>query len=155
MTSSIEPHLRWMIHMDIARVLAIEQASFDFAWTEDDFIRSMHRANIVCIVVEDQDHVVGYMVYEFTDDCLHIHNFAVDPDFRRQGVGRALVAKLIGKLSSHRRTEISLMVRESNLPAQLFFRDCGFKAVEIIPCYYHLDSGEDAYWMSYTIKESK
>ena len=55
-----------------------------------------------------------------------------------------MVAKLVGKLSSHRRTRIGLQVRETNLPAQLFFRALDFRAVEVVrECYE--DTGEDGY----------
>ena len=40
--------------------------------------------------------------------------------------------KLIGKLSSHRRSKITLAVRERNLDAQLFFRALDFKAVRVM-----------------------
>jgi ribosomal-protein-alanine N-acetyltransferase len=63
-----------------------------------------------------------------------------------------MVAKLIGKLSSHRRTKITLAVRETNLPAQLFFRSQEFKAVKVLRGYYE-DSGEDAFLMQYRIAD--
>src|SRR5262249_22554643 len=81
---------------------------------------------------------------------LHILNFAVHPQHRRCHVGTQMVAKLISKLSSHRRTKITLEVRETNLSAQLFFRNQGFKAVRVLRAYYE-DSGEDAFLMQYAI----
>ena len=59
-----------------------------------------------------------------------------------------MVAKLISKLSSHRRTRITLEVRETNLAAQLFFRAQGFRAVRVLRGFYE-DSGEDAFLMQY------
>jgi [ribosomal protein S18]-alanine N-acetyltransferase len=59
-----------------------------------------------------------------------------------------MVAKLISKLSSHRRTRITLEVRETNLPAQLFFRKQEFRAIRVLRAYYE-DSGEDAFLMQY------
>jgi ribosomal-protein-alanine N-acetyltransferase len=59
-----------------------------------------------------------------------------------------MVAKLISKLSSHRRTKITLEVRETNLPAQLFFSKQGFRGVRVLRSYYE-DSGEDAFVMQY------
>ncbi len=59
-----------------------------------------------------------------------------------------MVRKLIGKLSSQRRTRILLEVRETNLAAQLFFRDSGFRAVSVLRDYYE-DTPEDAYLMQY------
>ena len=79
-------------------------------------------------------------------------NFAVAPEWRRLGIGTQMVMKLVGKLSSHRRTKITLAVRESNLMAQLFFRAQAFKASKVMRNYYE-DSGEDAYLMNYRIAE--
>jgi ribosomal-protein-alanine N-acetyltransferase len=64
-----------------------------------------------------------------------------------------MVAKLVGKLSSHRRTRIALSVRETNLPAQLFFRIQGFRAMEVAREHYP-DTGEDGYFLQYLLDES-
>ena len=45
-------------------------------------------------------------------------------------------------------TRITLEVRETNLPAQLFFKSAGFRAVTVLRAYYE-DSPEDAYLMQY------
>ena len=63
-----------------------------------------------------------------------------------------MVAKLISKLSSHRRTRITLEVRETNLAAQLFFRKQGFKAMRVLRAFYE-DSGEDAFLMQYRLAD--
>jgi ribosomal-protein-alanine N-acetyltransferase len=102
------------------------------------------------MVAEIDDRVVGFMIYELHKSKLHVLNFAVAPEFRRHGVGTQMVTKLIGKLSSHRRTKITLAVRESNLAAQLFFRSQEFKASKVLRNYYE-DSGEDAYLMHYKL----
>ena len=41
-----------------------------------------------------------------------------------------------------------LEVRETNLPAQLFFRQLGFRAVSVLRDFYE-DTTEDAYLMQY------
>ncbi|MEN9673886.1 MAG: hypothetical protein RL553_2151, partial [Planctomycetota bacterium] len=80
----------------------------------------------------------------------HILNFAVHPDYQRSGVGLQMAVKLIGKLSSHRRTRITLEVRETNLSGQVFFRNQGFKAIRVLRSFYD-DSNEDAYLMQYKL----
>ncbi len=137
-------HIRWMIRRDMPEVLQIEQESFDFAWTEEDFLRCLRQRNCIGMVAEQGEKVIGFMIYELHKNKLHIMNFAVAPENRRVGIGGQMVAKLIGKLSSHRRTRITLAVRESNLPAQLFFRTQDFRAAKVLKSYYE-DSGEDAY----------
>jgi ribosomal-protein-alanine N-acetyltransferase len=77
----------------------------------------------------------------------------VHPDWRRQNVGSQMVAKLISKLSSHRRTRITLEVRETNLAAQVFFGKQGFRAVRVLRGFYD-DSGEDAYLMEYRFADA-
>jgi ribosomal-protein-alanine N-acetyltransferase len=100
------------------------------------------------MVAEQGEKVVGFMIYELHKAKLHILNFAVHPIHRRLGVGAQMVAKLISKLSSHRRTRITLEVRETNLSAQLFFRSQGFRALRVLRGYYE-DSGEVAFLMQY------
>jgi ribosomal-protein-alanine N-acetyltransferase len=145
-------HIRWMIRRDMPEVLQAEQESFEFAWTEEDFLRCLRQRNCIGMVAEQGEKVVGFMIYELHKAKLHILNFAVGPACRRAGVGAQMVAKLISKLSSHRRTRITLEVRETNLPAQLFFRAQGFKAMRVLRAYYE-DSGEDAFQMQYRLPD--
>ncbi len=143
-------HIRWMIRRDMPEVLQIEQESFDYSWTEEDFLRCLRQRNCIGMVAEQGDKVVGFMIYELHKTKLHILNFAVPAAVRRQGVGAQMVAKLVSKLSSHRRTRITLEVRETNLAAQLFFRSQEFRAVRVLRAYYE-DSGEDAFLMHYCL----
>jgi ribosomal-protein-alanine N-acetyltransferase len=90
------------------------------------------------------------MIYELHKTKLHILNFAVSPQFQKMGVGGQMIAKLVSKLSSHRRTRITLEVRETNLGGQVFFRNQEFKAIRVVRSFYS-DSGEDAYLMQYRL----
>jgi [ribosomal protein S18]-alanine N-acetyltransferase len=148
----VRVHIRWMIRRDMPEVLQTEQASFEYAWTEEDFLRCLRQRNCIGMVAEQGEKVVGFMIYELHKAKLHILNFAVHPGYRRLGVGAQMVAKLISKLSSHRRTRITLEVRETNLPAQLFFRVQGFRALRVLRAYYE-DSGEDAFQMQYRLAD--
>lgn len=144
-------HIRWMIRRDMPAVVGIEDSAFEFAWSEDDFIRCLRQRNCIGMVAEQDDRVVGFMIYELHKNRLHILNFAVSPDARRGGVGNAMVSKLLGKLSHERRNRIMLEVRETNLDAQLFFKSIGFKAVSVLRDFYE-DSDEDAYLMQFRYK---
>ena len=144
----VRVHIRWMIRRDMPEVLQTEQESFEFSWSEEDFLRCLRQRNCIGMVAERGEKVVGFMIYELHKAKLHILNFAVHPLCRRVGVGGQMVTKLISKLSSHRRTRITLEVRETNLGAQLFFRAQGFRALRVLRAYYE-DSGEDAFLMQY------
>ena len=148
----VRVHIRWMIRRDMPEVLHTEQESFEFAWTEEDFLRCLRQRNCIGMVAEQGEKVVGFMIYELHKNKLHILNFAVHPSYRRAGVGTQMVAKLISKLSSHRRTRITLEVRETNLGAQLFFRSQEFRALRVLRAFYE-DSGEDAYLLQYKLAD--
>ena len=141
-------HIRWMIRRDMPEVLTIEASAFEFPWSEEDFVRCLRQRNCIGMVAEHNERVVGFMIYELHKNRLHILNFAVGQQFRRKGIGTQMIRKLIGKLSPQRRSRIMLEVRETNLSAQLFFRDIGFRAISLLRDFYE-DTTEDAYLMQY------
>ena len=146
----LKVQIRWLIRRDMAEVIDIERASFEFAWTEEDFLCCLRQRNCIGMVAEAAGDIVGFMIYELHKDKLRILNFAVGPNVRRQGVGAQMVRRLIDKLSQQRRKEIVLDVRESNLAAQLFFKRQSFRAVGVLRNYYE-DTTEDAYSMQYLL----
>lgn len=143
-----ETHIRWMIRRDMDDVLRIENDSFGFSWTEDEFIDCLRQRNCIGMVAENRDKLVGFMIYELHKSRLHILNFAVDRCHRHQGVGTAMINKLKSKLSRERRDRIMLEVNDMNLNAQLFFRSQGFKAISVLREYYKRPIC-DAYLMQY------
>ncbi len=147
-------HIRWMIRRDMSEVLDTEEESFEFPWLEEDFIRCLRQRNCIGMVAEHEDRVVGFMIYELHKNRIHVLNFAVAGDYRHRGVGSQMVAKLTAKLSSQRRSRIILEVRETNLAAQLFFRENGFRAVSVLRAYYE-DTPEDAYLMQYRYRSER
>ena len=146
--SKLSVQIRWMIRRDMQSVLEIERQSFEFAWTEEDFIRCLRQRNCIGMVAERGEQIVGFMIYELHKNRLHVLNFAVHPEFRRCNVGQSMAEKLVGKLAFQRRNRIMLEVRESNLDAQLFFRKLGFRAISVLRDFYE-DSTEDAYLMQF------
>jgi len=141
-------HIRWMIRRDTPAVLNIEAASFENPWSEDELIRTLRNREVIGMVAELADEVVGVMIYELHKNRLHLLNFSVAPHVLRQGVGSTMIEKLVSKLSHDRRNRIMLEVSESNLAALLFFKSQGFRAIKILRDYYE-DTTEDAYLMQY------
>ena len=147
---SLNIQIRWMIRRDMADVLRIEQESFDFNWTEEDFLACLRQRNCIGMVAELDNRVIGFMIYELHKTRLHVINFAVAREHRRLGIGSQMIAKLVNKLSQQRRHEILLEVRETNLGAQKFFQSQSFKAVCVVRNRYE-DSEEDAYVMRFRL----
>jgi [ribosomal protein S18]-alanine N-acetyltransferase len=146
----LDVQIRWLIRRDMPEVLRIEQSSFEFAWTDEDFLCCLRQRNCIGMVAECNHQIVGFMIYELHKSRLHILNFAVAPEVRRQGVGLQMVTRLVDKLSQQRRNEILLEVRERNLDGQLFFRMQGFRAISVLRSHYD-DTDEDAYIMQFRL----
>ena len=145
--------LRWMIRRDMPEVLAIEQEAFEFPWSDEDFTRCLRQRNCIGMVAEVGDSVVAFMIYELHRTRLHVLNFAVRRSHRRLGIGTQMMGKLFAKLSVERRDRILLEVRERNLPAQVFFRSLGYRAITVLKDVYE-DSTEDAYLMQFLSAEA-
>jgi len=145
-------HIRWMIRRDMPSVLGIEGQSFEFPWTEEEFIRCLRQRDCIGMVAERNEEVAGFMIYELHKTRIHILSFAVHPEFRRQSVGSAMIEKLVSKLAYQRRNRIVLEVRETNLAAQLFFRQLGFRATGVLKSFYE-DTPEDAFLMQFRQKD--
>ena len=73
----------------------------------------------------------------------HITNIAVDPAYRNQGIGKAVLGSLIEEAERRKLTGVTLEVRESNIEAINLYKKFGFICAGIRKDYYH-DTKEDA-----------
>ena len=151
--SEIKVNIRWMMWKDLQEVLTIENECFEYAWSEEEFVECLQQRNCVGMVAEFQGRVVGFTIYEVQKTKIYLLNVATLSEFRRKGIGTQLVAKLIAKLKNQRRSRITLEIRETNLPAQVFFRSLGFRAVDILRDFYVDSTNEDAYQMVFKHQE--
>ncbi len=123
-------HIRWMIRRDMPEVYEIERQSFGFGWDEDRFIKALRQRNMIGMVVEIDERVVGFMIYELHKTRLKVQKMAVHAEFRGCSLATQMVDRLKEKLSQQRRAAITIKVAENNLAALLFLKSCGFRATE-------------------------
>ncbi len=99
------------------------------------------------IVARSGDEVVGFAGLWVMVDEAHVTTFAVDPRWRRRGIGERLLLALLELAAARRAREATLEVRLSNMPARRLYEKYGFRPVGIRPRYYS-DNGEDALIMT-------
>lgn len=145
-------HLRWCCDGDYPALLTIEAASFVEPWTEQDFRHFTSGRRNVLQVAEWGCQVVGYVGHELRADRLVVREMAVDPPWRRRGVGRQMLWALIGRLHAHRPL-LTYTIRESSLEACFFLRACGLFATEVRRGWF-AEPEEDGYRFEYRLEET-
>ncbi|MDR1485663.1 MAG: ribosomal protein S18-alanine N-acetyltransferase [Planctomycetaceae bacterium] len=146
--NDVRVYVRWMVRRDLPEVAAIEKNCFEFPWQSEDFQVCLKQRNCIGMVAEVDGRVAGFMIYETPKNRIHLLNIATAPEFQKHGIATQMIQKLIGKLTNQGRTRITMEIRESNLPALIFFRSRGFRATGVLHCFYE-DTNDDAYIMQY------
>jgi len=138
---------------DMSAVLRIERSIWSSGWTQEDFEKLNHQTCCIGRIATIANEVVGFNYQEVLPDQIRILNLGVMPEFRRQGVGSALMRDLLRRLRHQRRDQISTLVWETNLPAQLFLRSLKFRCVDTHR--NHMESGLDAYEFQRVIRRRR
>ena len=91
--------------------------------------------------------IVGYVLFWLLPEEVDIHNIAVHSEFRRRGLGQALLKQVVEQAHSRDSISVTLEVRVSNIPAQKLYESVGFVTKGLRKGYYS-DDGEDALIMA-------
>lgn len=141
---------------DLPEILAIEGESFPTPWTVGMFKRELESAHARCLCArrnsEDQSVVAAYIIFWLIANEVHLHNLAVDKEYRGQGLAFALMEAMKEIAVKNEVIVQTLEVRESNTEAIKLYRKCGFVVKGVRPLYY-TDTHEDALIMWADIKE--
>jgi [ribosomal protein S18]-alanine N-acetyltransferase len=138
-----------MAEADLQAVLSIEEASFASPWARQIFLDELYNNQVAQLFVArvregaSRGAVVGYTCVWVVVDEIHITNFAVHPDCRRQHVGHQLLAGVMTWASDLGCRKGVLEVRTSNRGAQRLYAQFGFAPVAVRKRYYS-DNQEDA-----------
>jgi len=138
---------RPMTTADLDEVMGIERTSFRFPWSTGFFLQELQVACARSILAEIDGRIVGYVLFWLLPGAIDIHNIAVHVNFRRRGIARALLSKVVTEAERQTNLRVILEVRRSNLPAQKLYESMGFATTSIRKGYYS-DDGEDALAMS-------
>ncbi len=142
-----------MTTADLDEVMAIERTAFPFPWSVGFFRQELQVACARSILAEVDGKIIGYVLFWLLPGAIDIHNIAVHADFRRQGVARLMLRKIVDEAKRQSITRVVLEVRKSNLPAQQLYEVMGFSTSGIRKGYYS-DNGEDALAMTLELHES-
>ena len=128
---------RLVSHADLDGLLALDEVCFHRPWTRADYERELtDPARCFLFVARVDGRIIGYCSFWRIFDEAHINNFAVHPESRRQGVGRALLAHSLSAAAAIGAPKATLEVRASNLAAVALYESGGFLRGGLRRAYY-------------------
>jgi len=142
-----------MEEKDLPDVIAIENHSFPNPWKMSAFIGEIANRGIsypFMIVHQLTGKNLGYIIYWKLNEEVQISNFAVHPDYRGYGLGKAVLRQLLDELKKKEVLYVFLEVRPSNYSARLLYEKMGFSVFGVRKDYYH-SPPEDALVMGKSI----
>jgi len=120
---------------DLADVQRIEQACYDFPWSEQ-LIRDCLKVGYHALVLREARHIRAYAFASGAAGESHILNICVDPDHRGQGYAKALLRQCIATVMVNGAKVMFLEVRESNRGAIALYESMGFVEIGRREDYY-------------------
>ncbi|MFQ5793652.1 MAG: GNAT family N-acetyltransferase [Candidatus Bipolaricaulia bacterium] len=152
---------------DLDKIYQIERRSFPTPWPKILLRRYLREEGFLAYEIDEQ--VVGYVISDMKhpswvtrleqmtlkilkhpswDAAMrvgHIKNLAVDPSFRKRGIGKALLEETLNYLKDLKADSVELEVRTDNRTAFRLYIKYGFAIKRKIHRYYQ--NGDDAFLM--------
>ena len=139
----------------IDRIMAVMEAAFDpaygEAWNRRQVSDALTLANTHALVIDPAGVLIpagqwpepaaGFVLTRHVLDEEELLLIAVDPRFRRQGLGESLIRHLFSAARGRGVTRIFLEMRRGN-PAVELYRKLGFVPIGERPKYYRASNGE-------------
>jgi ribosomal-protein-alanine N-acetyltransferase len=137
--------------VEINEILEIEKNAFEKreAFPKEYFLELSKKWPEGFLVAKLSGEIVGYAIGEKNKDSGLIISVAVKKEWRKRGIGRKLVEKLLENFKKEGMKIVFLHVREENRDAINFYQALGFKIIELVENYY--SNGENAYLMEKTL----
>lgn len=135
---------RYLNLKDIPRVLDIDYQYSD-PWDKENLLKNKRDKDIVCIVAENSEIVVGFAIYD-TAKGINLLKFRVDESYCRMGIGEQMM-DYVKKIAGKRSKVIHVDVNERNLSGQLFLKAQGFTWIKTKRRFF---DGDDGYLMVYS-----
>lgn len=141
---------------DLEAVVNINLTTLPENYSSSFYLNHFYSYPKAFLVAEMDGKIVGYAMcrLEYGISSLkfgfshkgHVISVAVIPEYRKQGIGRALMNEAMAAMNGYGSSEYYLEVRVSNLPAVAMYQKLGYRIAKRLRGYYM--DGEDAYLMA-------
>lgn len=132
---------------EAAAIARLHAATLETAWDKASITKLMAEPTTIAILATiDADRLAGFALGRIAADEFEIMSVAVAAEYRRSGIGRRLVLRMLAEAGARGVHRAFLEVAETNTPAATLYATCGFDVCGRRRGYYtHADgSSEDA-----------
>lgn len=132
----------------VAQCIALDATAFPHE--SIPLLTNVRSARVWVARLSGESAVVGFLGVHCRNRAMYISGLAVDPRFRRRGVGRALLRAAIDQASRGDMREMTLNTAVGNRAAMALYESEGFAIRRRLPAFYAraaVDGGPDAYEM--------
>ena len=149
----IDYKVRRMFLHEVEDIYNIEKQSFDGAmWPLSAFVEEAAEEMAIYFVATLNEKIIGYSGFWVIIDEIHLNNIAVLPQFRRNGIAKALLLKTIEYGVGRLAEKMTLEVSDQNIAAVELYRNFGFVEEGLRSNYYSLGEHALIMWL-YNIAE--
>ena len=120
----------------VAKIAELEKICFSDPWSEKSVAEELNNPLSLWLTAMEGERLAGYVGSQTVLGETDMMNVAVDPDFRRQGVGEKLILSLVEQLKESGSHCLTLEVRASNAPAIALYQQLDFREIGRRPNYY-------------------
>ena len=117
-------------------VVTIEKLSFSEPWSKASFESALSLKFQSSFAASAGGKIIGYICLMHIFDEGEVLNLAVDPHYRKQGIGDLVLSYSIDFFEKNNIQRITLEVRESNIPAKTLYTKRGFTPIAVRKGYY-------------------
>ena len=124
---------------DLIGAISREQieSGLSWSWTPGRVRAGIRDPETAVVVAEKNASLLGFAIMAFGDRSAHLNLLGIIPEWRRLGLGTALVHWLEETALVAGIPLIRLEVRRANKAAQRFYRSLGYATVAVLPNYYN------------------
>jgi ribosomal protein S18 acetylase RimI-like enzyme len=125
--------VQWMQRPDLGGVFRLFANCSEKCRSLDELIACLESTDTVGLVATADGQLVGFAIYQLQRPFSEVilQDLVVLTSWRRQGVGTLLLEAVRAKLTQGY-DRVTALVSETNLTGQLFLRDGGFQAVDVL-----------------------
>jgi len=128
------PNIRFAVKEDLGRILEIERLSFDYQWSQEQFVSSLKEL----FLVYEHETILGFLISctcEIAKRAI-VMRIAVHPDHRGKGIGSKLISAALDQFKCTNLKCAELDVEVVKNGAIRLYEKFGFKIMKVATVNY-------------------